>query len=90
MALTSWEFFLEEKAFHQVMPVYGVPRDLPPYSLSFKTMVLGDLAYAIVSFDVYVNTSREYSTWFTESFVGLIIGDVPVSRGRVLGSIIHA
>ena len=44
-ALTSWEFFLAERTFHQVMPVYGVPRDPPPHGLSFEAMVLDDLEY---------------------------------------------
>ena len=57
------------------MLVYGVPRDLPPHGLSFETMVLGNLAYAMSSFDAYVDTSRDYSTWFMKSSVGPIIGD---------------
>ena len=32
-ALMSWEFFLTERTFHQVMPVYEVPRDLLPHGL---------------------------------------------------------
>ena len=42
------------------------------------------------SFDASVDTSRDYSTLFTESSTRPIIGDVPVSGGRVLGGIIHA
>ena len=72
------------------MPVYGVPKDLPLHGLSFETMVLGDPVYATSSFDDYVDTNRDYSTWFAESFAGPIIGDVPVSGGRVLGGIIRA
>jgi len=88
-ALMSWEFFLVERTFHQVMPVYGVLRDLPPHTLSFKTIVLGDPAYATGSSDAYVDTSRDYATWFAESSPGLINGDVPVSGGRVLEGIIR-
>ena len=72
------------------MSVYGVPWDLPPHGLSFETIILGNLAYVTSSFNAYVDTSRDYATWFIESFMGLIIGDVPVSGGRVLGGIIHA
>ena len=45
-ALTSWEFFLAERTFHQVMPIYGVPRDPPPRGLSFEAMVMGGPDYA--------------------------------------------
>ena len=41
------------------------------------------------TFDAYVDTSRDYSTWFVESSVGPIIKDVPVNGGRVLGGIAH-
>ena len=87
-ALMSWEFFLVERTFHQVILVYGVLRDLPPHTLSFETIVPGDSAYATGSFDAYMDTSRDYATWFAESSPGLINGDVPVSGGRVLGGII--
>ena len=42
------------------------------------------------SFNAYVDTSRDYSTWFTESSTGPIIGDVPVSGGMVLEGVIRA
>lgn len=61
-ALKSWEFFLAERTFHQVMRVYRVPRDPPPYGLSFEAMVLDDLEYTISAFDAYVDKSRDYST----------------------------
>lgn len=44
------------------MPVYGVLRDPPPLVLSFETLVLDDPAYAMDSFDAYVNTNRDYAT----------------------------
>ena len=66
------------------MLVFGVPRDPPPLGLSFKSIVLDDSAYAMGFFDAYMDTSRDYATWFVESFVGLIIGDVPVSGGWLL------
>ena len=72
------------------MPVYGVPRDLPPHSLSFEAMVLDDPDYAMGAFDAHVDTSKDYSTWFIESFTRLIIGDVLMSGGRVLGGAIRA
>ena len=54
----SWELFLAERTFHQVMPVYGMARDPPPHSLSFKAMVMGDLDYAIGVFNAYVDMSK--------------------------------
>ena len=72
------------------MQVYEVLRDLPPHGLSFEAMVLGNLAYAMGTFDAYVDTSRDYSTWFAESSMGPIIGDVLVSGGRGLEGIICA
>ena len=73
-----------------VMLVFGVPRDLPPLGLSFKPIVVDDSAYVIGSFDAYVDTRRDYATWFAESSAGPIIGDVLMSGGRVLGGIVHA
>ena len=72
------------------MSVFRVPRDPPPFGLSFKSIVLDDSACATGSFDAYVDTNRDYATWFVESSIGLIIGDVPVNGGKVLGGIIHA
>lgn len=46
------------------MPVYEVPRDLPPRGLSFEALVLDDPQYAMGAFDAYVDISRDYSTWF--------------------------
>ena len=89
-ALTSWEFFLAERTFHQVMPVYGIPKDPPPHGLSFKAIVLDDSDYAVGAFDAFVDMSKDYSTWFAESFTRPIVGDVPVSGGRVLGGAIRA
>ena len=76
-----WKFFLAERTFHQVMPIYGVLRDSPPYSLSFEAMVLDDLDYVMGAFDAYMDLSRDYSTWFAESSTGPIIGDIPLSWG---------
>ena len=42
------------------------------------------------SFDAYMDTNRDYATWFIESSIGPIIGDVSVSGGRVLGGIFCA
>ena len=72
------------------MPVYGMPKDSRPHGLSFETMVLGDLAYATSSFDAYVDTNRDYSTWYAKSSMGPIISNVRVSGGRVLKGIIRA
>ena len=81
---------MAERTFHQVMSSSGVLRDLPPLSLSYKSIVLDDPAYATGSFDAYMDTSRDYAIWFAESSIGPIIGDVPVSGGRVLKGIVHA
>ena len=51
---------------------------------------MGDPDYATGAFDAYVDTSRDYSTQFAESFAGPIIRDVPMSGGRVLGGVIRA
>ena len=37
-----------------------------------------------------MDTSRDYSTWFAESFARPIIRDVPMNRGRVLGGTVCA
>ena len=65
------------------MLVYSVPRDPPPHGLSFEAMVLGDPAYAMGTFDAYADMSRDYSTWFVESSLWPIIGDFPISGGRM-------
>jgi len=44
----------------------------------------------LCSFDAYMDTSKDYATWFAESSTEPIIGDVPMSEGRVLGGIVHA
>ena len=72
------------------MSVYGVPRDLPPLSLSFESIILDDPAYTTSSFDAYVDTSWDYATWFVESYAWSIIGDVPVNGDRVLGGIVYS
>ena len=72
------------------MPVFRVPRDPPLLGFSFEFVVIDDSTYAMGSFDAYMDTSRDYAIWFTECLVGPIIGDVPVSGGRVLKGIVHA
>lgn len=72
------------------MLVYTVTRDPPPYGLPFEVVELHNLAYAAGTFDAYMDTSRDYATWLAESSAGPIIGDVPVSGGKVLGGIIRA
>ena len=70
------------------MLVFGVPRDPPPLGLSFESIVIDDSAYSTGSFDAYMDTSKNYATWFVESPIGPIIGDVPMSWGRVLEGIV--
>ena len=72
------------------MSVFGVLRDPPPLGLSFESIFMDDSTYVIGSFDAYMNTSRDYATWFVESSTGPIIGNILVSGGRVLGGIVHA
>ena len=72
------------------MSVFGVPRNPPPLSLSFESIVMENRAYTMGSFDAYVDTSRDYAAWFAESSTMPIIGDVPVSGGRVLGGLVRA
>ena len=72
------------------MLVFEVPRDPPPLGLSFESIVMDNPAYVMGSFDAYMYTSIDYATWFVASSAGPIMGDVPVSRGRVLGGIAHA
>ena len=72
------------------MSIFGVPRDPPPLGLSFESIIMDDSAYTTGSFDAYVDTSREYATWFAKSSTRLIIRDVLVSGGRVLGGIVRA
>ena len=72
------------------MPVFRVPRDPPLLGFSFKSVVIDDSTYAMGSFDAYMDTSRDYATWFVKSSIRPIIGDVPASGGRVLGGIVRA
>ena len=78
---------MAKRNFRQVMLVFGVPKDAPPIVLLFKSTVMDYLAYTMGSFDAYVDTSIDYATWFAASSVGPIMGDITVSRGRVLGGI---
>lgn len=72
------------------MLVYRVPRDPPPHGLSFEATVLDDPDYVTRAFDPYMDMSRDCSTLFTKSSAGSIIGNVPVSGGKVLKGIIRA
>ena len=81
---------MAERTFHQVMLVYGVPRDLPPLGLSFESIFLDDPVYVLCSFGAFVDASWDHATRFVESSVEPIIEDVPMSGGRVLGGIILA
>ena len=55
------------------MPVFREPRDPPPFGLSFELVVIDEPAYLTNSFDAYVETSRDYATWFAKSSAGPII-----------------
>lgn len=66
------------------MPIFEVPGDPPPFGFSLKAIVLDDPDYEVGTFDAYVDTNRDYSTWSVESSTGPIIEDVPMNGGRVL------
>ena len=63
---------------------------LLPWIRLFTACHLRPSSYATGSFNAYVDTNRNYATWFTESSAGPIIGDVLMSKGRVLGGSIYA
>ena len=58
-ALSSWEFFLAERTYHQVMPTFRVPRD-PSCELSCATMILDDLDYGTGSFEGFITEETDY------------------------------
>ena len=89
LVLSSWEFVLVERTYHQVMPVFKVPRD-PPHDLSCFAVILVDLNYGIGSFEGFVTKDTNYVTWFLQSLVVPIINDCLVSGGRVLDGIARA
>ena len=72
------------------MPNFGVLKDPPPLGLLFESIVMDNSAYAMGSFNAYVDTSIDYATWFAASSVRPIMGDIPVNRGKVLGGITRA
>ena len=47
------------------MLIFGVRKDPPPLGLSFESIVMDNSAYTTGSFDAYVDTSKDYATWFT-------------------------
>ena len=50
---------MAERTFHQVITIYGVPKDPPPLGLSFETIVLDNPAYVTGSFDAHMDTNRD-------------------------------
>ena len=52
---------MAERTFHQIMSVFGVPKDPPPLDLSFESIVMDNLAYATGSFNAYMDTSKDYA-----------------------------
>ena len=52
-AFISWEIFLVERTFHQVMPTFRVPRD-PPLEISYLEVIMDDPAYGTGSFEGFV------------------------------------
>lgn len=53
-------------------------------------MILDDPIYTNDSFNGFVTKETNFLTWFLESSTEPIMGDCPVSRGRVLSGIAHA
>ena len=72
------------------MPNFGVLKDPPPLGLSFESIVMVNSAYAMGSFNAYVDTSIDYATWFAASSARPIMGNIPVNGGKVLGGITRA
>jgi len=60
-ALSSWEFFLAKRTYHQVIPAFKVPRDLPR-ELSCSAMILDDLDYGTSSFEGFVMKEINFVT----------------------------
>ena len=88
LALSRWEFFLAEKTYDQVMPVFRVPRDPPQEILCFE-VILDDPDYTTSSFKYFITEDTDYFTWFLQSSTELVMDDCPMSGGRVLGGITH-
>ena len=68
------------------MPIFRVPRDLPP-SLSSLVMILDDPTYVMGAFEGFLTVETKYTDWFRRSSTRPIIDDCPMSGGRVLGGI---
>ena len=51
---------------------------------------MDDLDYTIGSFDSFIKEDIDYFTWFLQSSVGPIMGDFPISGGKVLDGIARA
>ena len=49
--------------FHQVMPIFKVPKN-PPYELSYSAVILDYLDYETGSFEGFVMEDTNYVTWF--------------------------
>ena len=61
-ALSSWEFFLAKRTYHQVLLIFSVPRD-PHRELSCSAVILDNLDYRTSSFKGFV-TKDTNVTWF--------------------------
>ena len=52
---------MDEWTFHQVMPVFRVPRD-PLSRISYPEMILDDPDYVIGSFEGFITEATDYVT----------------------------
>ena len=59
-AFMSREFFLAERAFHQVMLTFRVPRD-PPLKISCPKVIMENPTYATGSFEGFVTEDIDYA-----------------------------
>ena len=56
----SWEFFLVEWNFHQVMPTFRVPRGAP-LEISCLEVIVDDPAYVTGSSEGFVTKDTDYA-----------------------------
>ena len=80
---------MAERTYHQVMPIFRVPKDLPQ-ELTHSELILDNLDCMTGSFNGFVTKNTNYITWFLQSSTSPIMDDCPMSRGRVLGGIARA
>ena len=88
-ALSSWELFLAERTYLQVMLVFRVLRD-PSLGALCSEVILDDLDHITCSFNSFVIEDTDYFIWFLQSSAGPIMDDYLMSRGKVLSGMARA